>query len=279
MPDEAFCDWLAGFVDAEGCLRIDRSSPMLAIKLRSDDKTVLKMIRETLGFGAIYNASQAVARANGVNRQDQCVYQADGRKNALRLVEILDGRMHAKKRRDFEIWKAATLASNAIVSRCSPERKIMMQKFNEELVAVRAFDSGVDASQHVHDISPDWIAGFVDGESSMMIAKNGAPRFCLNLRSDDSPILLAMQDYFGVGSVTYRGNAGSGAATYLAFSANCLPIITALDGRLRTKKANDFELFKEAVVHHTSYGPNRQYKGRKAIMLDYKKQLEEVRKA
>src|SRR3989304_1074059 len=53
-------------------------------------------------------------------------------------------------------------------------------------------------------VTPEWFAGFVDGEGSLSVANHGGnyqPRFRLKLRDDDADVINSLHNFLGVGSI------------------------------------------------------------------------------
>ena len=110
LVEPSFGHWLAGFVDGEGCFRIHRIRKgeyyecHFQIKLRRDDKSVLKKIRDVLGFGRIQNIE------GGGNSKPQALYIVTSRDDCLKIADIfLQFPLRAKKQRDFFKWYEALL--------------------------------------------------------------------------------------------------------------------------------------------------------------------------
>ncbi len=110
-------DYVAGFVDGEGCfaLKFRRDSKQnlgnkkireyfywgveFAIALRPDDAEILKLIKNTLGCGSI----------NYTKNGEQARYSVQGvRENLNKIVPFFKKhKLYAKKRHDFELWSQA----------------------------------------------------------------------------------------------------------------------------------------------------------------------------
>jgi len=145
-------DYVAGFVDGEGCfyltyrseIRYERPgkpkyfrwTPYFAINLRQDDKEILEKIRNTLSCGNIYL----------LNRRD-------GEKLAQFIIQNMDDlyskilpffekyTLRAKKRHDFELWKKALKImynNKKHKMRCSPEDNKKLLFIREEMRAYKS---------------------------------------------------------------------------------------------------------------------------------------------
>jgi len=70
----------------------------------------------------------------------------------------------------------------------------------------------------VNTLSPNWVTGFSDGDSSFSVAvfkssnhKTGwsiIPYFAIELKERDLPLLLKIQTFFGIGRIHYIKNKG-----------------------------------------------------------------------
>lgn len=108
-------DYVAGFVDGEGCFALKfrrdvkherKNSPVyfywdieFAIVLRQDDQEILEFIKETLKCGYVTNNNGQVRYS--VNDLNDLLYK---------IVPFFNGHaLRAKKQHDFELWKEALL--------------------------------------------------------------------------------------------------------------------------------------------------------------------------
>ena len=103
-------DWIAGFVDGEGCFSICiqkrriynthtpkdfTSYPCFKIRLHSDDAHALEEINRKLGVGNVSISSNVAQYA--VYNLDDCFFIAD----------LFKDKLFTKKRHDFELWYEA----------------------------------------------------------------------------------------------------------------------------------------------------------------------------
>ena len=109
-------DYIAGFVDGEGCfalkfrrdVRHDRKNKPVyfywdvefAINLKADDREVLEKIMATLGCGKVHKE----------NKRGLVRYSVQDNKDLLnKIIPFFEKHpLRAKKRLDFELWKEAT---------------------------------------------------------------------------------------------------------------------------------------------------------------------------
>lgn len=113
-----------------------------------------------------------------------------------------------------------------------------------------------------------WLAGFCDGEAHFAVSLatstsgrvTGSPRFNLTLREDDLPVLEQARERLGVGTIRRISNAkaranGRGDRDAVAWEVtgpSCAVVARALEGKMRSKKAREFELWGPAVIESAS---------------------------
>lgn len=117
--DPAFGNWLAGFVDGEGCFFIGRVVHRntkggedyvnyrcaFTLGLRKDDSAILEQIHSTLGIGSM---GERAARGIGVWPMRE--WKVKSKPEAVVLVEVFDRfPLRAKKARDYALWREAVL--------------------------------------------------------------------------------------------------------------------------------------------------------------------------
>lgn len=111
--DPAFGYWLAGFVDGEGCFRVQRHTRGTAtctfqIKVRKDDSAILKKIQSY--FGGIGRVNYQ--RGSG-NQNDLAVYLVQDKAGCLEVARhFIKYPLRAKKGRDFVLWAEAVFEWN-----------------------------------------------------------------------------------------------------------------------------------------------------------------------
>lgn len=99
----------------------------------------------------------------------------------------------------------------------------------------------------------NWLAGFIDGEGSFQIKKNGELRFSLALRHDDVAILEEIARRTGLGKVAYRQSCLTRTSKpqsrwEIWRRADAVALCDILRKHpLRAKKARDFEIWAEGV--------------------------------
>lgn len=110
--DADFANWLAGFIDGEGCFSVHKKNVngfetfdcQFSISLRADDKPVILEIQQRLGgIGSVADRPAREGNAKATVR-----YCISSQHDCALLREILTVfPMRAKKRRDFEAWSHA----------------------------------------------------------------------------------------------------------------------------------------------------------------------------
>lgn len=128
-------DWFAGLVDGEGSFVIHSTGSLIfQLKLREDDRQILESVCSWIGVGSVKNVSYSKDREDGKNSSDQALYSCYGTANALKLVDVLEGRMRTKKRTDFDIWSEAVRESAKLnEGRRHPGRRQMMLEYKRLL--------------------------------------------------------------------------------------------------------------------------------------------------
>jgi LAGLIDADG endonuclease len=140
MDDEAaFGNWLAGFIDGEGCFILRETTADyfrcgFSIELRVDDAPIIEEIQTRLGIGTIKYRHRPGKNGNdcpqvswNVQSQPQCVV----------LMELLDRHpLRAKKAHDFAIWRMALKAQ------CTRAGVEILRAYKERLSAIKEFEGG-----------------------------------------------------------------------------------------------------------------------------------------
>jgi hypothetical protein len=107
---EAEAHTLSGLLDAEGHLAITPNNNrtgwrcLCAVSLRDDDQEILVSYRDKLGLGHL----RPVPARNG--SRPQVVWKIESKLECQVLTELLDDHpLRARKRREYEIWREATM--------------------------------------------------------------------------------------------------------------------------------------------------------------------------
>ncbi|MBA3459508.1 MAG: hypothetical protein H0T46_06080 [Deltaproteobacteria bacterium] len=115
-------------------------------------------------------------------------------------------------------------------------------------------------------LDPWWVTGFCDGEASFTFSRSNANvslYFAVKLTATDEPILLRLQDYFGVGKIynvrarapTERAGATKTASLYRVTKHDELPLVTRhFDAYpLQTEKAGAYKIWRAMVEIKATY--------------------------
>lgn len=114
--DGAFGNWLAGFIDGEGCFWIRPEhngawSVRFRVGLRDDDAAILEEVQRQTGLGLLRFRPHT-------SGNPQVYWEVFRKDEQVQLVELLDRYpLRAKKARDYAIWREAVLYRAAIVHR------------------------------------------------------------------------------------------------------------------------------------------------------------------
>lgn len=116
--DDAFGNWLMGFVDGEGNFqyREDRKDVVFRINLREDDKAILEEIRNRLGVGRLHyrdlsdKSNRAEKYRNGKDR-NQWEFKVSALVDLVEVViPVFDKYgLRAKKRNQYLTWREEVL--------------------------------------------------------------------------------------------------------------------------------------------------------------------------
>lgn len=111
--ESAFYNWLAGFIDGEGCfyaaaptveIRYGKFATYIKaemkISLREDDVAMLQQIKSKIG-----------GRVTFFKKSRSASLRINSKKDTMFLMRVLDAHpLRAKKRRDYNIWRGIVLA-------------------------------------------------------------------------------------------------------------------------------------------------------------------------
>jgi hypothetical protein len=278
-----FGNWLAGFTAGEGSFILTsykvknrpnsyKYAAIFSIKLRLDDLPILEKIKEFIGCGYLLQLKKS--KISNTNRQ--ALYTISNVDDlALRIIPLFEKyKIRAKKSRDFNFWKRAVLLLQEISNR--PQKSGVKKATDEEIAEFTYIkDRMREKRQYSEKTLPikqndlngfgDWLAGFVDGEGCFLINEgrkgkyiNRNARFCLTLRSDDSPILEFINNYLGCGNCSrladyryeYTPKNRKSNSRFLVSNTDDLSnkLIKFFDEfPLRSKKRRDYRVWKKAV--------------------------------
>lgn len=122
MIEPDFGNWLAGFIDGEGCFIIQQINhtdgsagnymARFIINVRADEEPIVRNLIAATGLGIMTHRPGA---RYGANDCPQVQWQVQSKSECLALVSLLDRFvLRAKKRRDYAIWREAVLLWAAV---------------------------------------------------------------------------------------------------------------------------------------------------------------------
>jgi hypothetical protein len=191
-------DWLAGFVEAEGCFQINLRNAgtsygcEMAIQLRDDDDALLARLVSELRIGRLRSV-----KARGTS-MPQTRWSVNRWADCRSLVAILDEhRLLGRKSADYAIWRRA-LEVRADCSQWKDPR------------VVRGLRSALRAAKQFTTVSPvrptpatpswGYITGLIEGDGHFGLRGQQA-RLVIHLRADDLPLLESIRSTTGCGSI------------------------------------------------------------------------------
>jgi hypothetical protein len=132
--DDSFGNWLAGFVDGEGCFGIynnDRGGRIYTFKvaLRADDAEILREIKNKLGVGRF---AIRVKNGPGSNPAAVWVVQSIAELHDVIVPLFTKYKLRTKKKRDFEMF------AEAVMMRASAFNKHLSTEHRNDLLALAA---------------------------------------------------------------------------------------------------------------------------------------------
>lgn len=142
MVDDYFGNWLCGITDGEGSfgiykqiwfrkdgIRTELYNIRFTIHLRMDDLSVLKHIKEKVGFG---NISFDKTGNPSVGENPNCFYSVNKNNDLIKLVRIFDKyKLRSKKNREFDIWKEAIYIKKTRKNAQHPYLLFAYEKLND----------------------------------------------------------------------------------------------------------------------------------------------------
>lgn len=129
-----------------------------------------------------------------------------------------------------------------------------------------------------------WFAGLCDGEATFVIEPFGTPRLRITLTATDRAVLEHVQSVLGGRlyhwSASKRRAEGrndkDSVAWILSGRRDCAEAATLLQGRMKSKKAQEMEVWCAAIAASIALGPTRSAQ-RKNLMLPYRQKLLQLR--
>ena len=114
----------------------------------------------------------------------------------------------------------------------------------------------------------NYLAGLIDGEGSFGLHKHIQhkhlrafyyPRFAMHLRADDTPILLQIQTFLGIGKLYFHNNIERNpmVAYQIDNVKDLIKLVEVLDVcPLRAKKAREYAIWRTCVLLKQKRGRN-----------------------
>ena len=148
-------DYIAGFIDGEGCFYIHNKKNTgswtfhINIRLRDDDKEILyEMKKSNNNIGNISIQKERKNKINNSISKPMCNYRITNKKDIDIFIKLMDGKFHAKKKRDFEVFKEAFYFyyKNSTNGKCSRKRQPnfvveSMAKYKQQLSLIKEYQS------------------------------------------------------------------------------------------------------------------------------------------
>jgi hypothetical protein len=240
-------DWLAGFIEAEGCFQINRRNRgtsygcELAIQLRDDDQRLLRELASELALGRL-----RPVRPRGTSKP-QMLWSINRWTDCEMLVEVLDNHpLYGRKRAQYDIWRKAV----ALRSRGEEwKNQLQVQALRAALSEAKRF--AATPSPRVAS-APSWgyITGLIEGDGHLGLSRRQA-RLSIHLRADDLPLLEVLRDATGFGSISRSDAYGCSkpSATWIVSRPPELAEIGAgmRATGIRGRKAREFSPWLQAV--------------------------------
>lgn len=134
-----------------------------------------------------------------------------------------------------------------------------------------------------------WLAGFIDGEGCFRIKRGVAgrrhpyyvPEFTLKQRDDDASLIASIIERTGIGHLDedrQRTGNSNPCVRWTVHTMQDTPLLCALldEYPLRSRKARDYAIWREAVIFKASQPRGNRWRGPRdmAPMEDFKRQIE-----
>lgn len=274
--------FLAGFIEAEGCFSIARQPGkanhrcVMRLGVRDDDAPLIHELWSSTGVGTITRLP-----AKGAIRP-QVAWTVAAKADCLRLIELLNRNPpRGRKAADYAIWSAAVAwwadgdATRYVKNRDWSAMSYLQRRLHDAHRYCGIKDHE-DLSDGPEGLESDWgwfLAGFVTGEASLNINKNGEtrllPRFQVAVRVDDLDLLRALGERAGIGRIyaplKTGGNSAPAACWSIASRDELVACCEVLDRfPLRGRKLREYAIWKDAV--HAYAGRDEGYRDELAAL-------------
>jgi hypothetical protein len=255
---------IAGLIAAEGCFSIAKQTrgfgyqPDMSIRMRADDGRLLETLARRTKLG---RTTAVPARRTSREQVDWSVF---AKADCQRLVEILDGApMLGRKAEQYAIWRKAVLrwVGQEVRGRLKPCDWTPFAVWKEELAQHKRYAEHRgpirDAGASTTGGWQPFLAGFATGVACFDIDHNGRPRYTINLRAAEVPLLACFQRLSGLGRIygpyARRGPGNPTARWVMTSSRETVGLIALFDecppsGRKRL----EYEVWAHAVLERAA---------------------------
>jgi hypothetical protein len=242
--------FFAGFLDAEGCFQIARTSDghswgcSVAINVRADDRPVLAEMQRISGVGRL------IERPAAASSHPQAAWRVQSQLECQRVARLLELHpLRSRKRREAEIW------TRAVCQRAAQRgRAPLLATAADELRSAKSY---VDPHYFRSDPVTDgcrgfeaYLGGLFTGEGYLQLAANTC-RMVIRLRHDDRLLLDDLARWSGLGRV-YDGRAyrtSRPTSAWIIYRRNELLAAAEMLAScgLRGRKAREFAIWQVAA--------------------------------
>lgn len=211
--DDAFLSWLVGFFEGDGLLVMThRGDIHFVISQHATDLSVLKLIKDSLGFGAVYRQGENVHR-----------YMVQDKKNLELICLLLNGNL------------------------VFPSRRMQFSSFLVRFNKLNNKNMVFNNRQGIFSYNDEWFTGLTDSEGcfSVTIKKYPIIRFSISQKGEEnSRILTKCIHLFGVGRLDRHSKKGvyTYAVDGLKATSSLLKYFDI--NRLKTRKAISYNQFR-----------------------------------
>ncbi|MFL5841732.1 MAG: LAGLIDADG family homing endonuclease [Thermoleophilaceae bacterium] len=188
--DAPAAEWLAGFLDAEGCLRIrpnNRGTTWtceLKVKVRDDDAALIVDLHRSTGLGYV----RPVAARGGSKPQAEWTIQTKDECAAFAAL-LRKHPLRGRKRLDAEIWCQAVATWAASPRRMSAADAARLTDLSDRLRQARRYTGNRMAAPVLARGSlADYFGGFFAGDGYLGLTDSRAVAV-VKIRRDDRPLL------------------------------------------------------------------------------------------
>jgi LAGLIDADG endonuclease len=252
---EADAHALAGFIDAEGSLRIDPNNGGrswqcgMALAQRIDDADVLFDVCHATGLGRV--TLKPAVRGS----RPQATWSVASKRECAELVRLLERHpLRGRKRLEFAVWAEAVRRwATRPYGAPSPGEHAAMRRAAAEIRQLKRYvDPGRGAAVDrpaARDELVWFLGGFFSGEGYLEVDRSRA-RLVVKLRRDDRPLLRQFAAGFGVGRVYDLWSRGGPQASWVVYRHDELATAIAVLDRagLRGRKRREYAVWRRAAA-------------------------------